>query len=718
MATDKSLPDADDDIIDLTDLVEDGPAGAKAAADDGPVDMSFEQELEDLFGDADPGLPKAAAKPDAAPASDEDDDVIDLTGLAFDEGEPAKPDAASAPGQDDALDLSGFGPGEVGAKPDAPAARDADEDALDLSGFGIDDEIEMIAATPAEDADADAFDLSGLGIDVEAPKPKGEVDEADDDLDFAGLGLDDAAAPAPAAAVAPDAADVAVDDLFAEADKPAPAAPGDEAMDLAAMDLDGLAKPADAAIGQDDAAMADLLGELPDAAGLDDIDVSELSNLSSPEAPAQAPAPAGEEAPEPSVAQAVAGAAALGAVAGAAMGAAAPARVGSIDLGALDNLIDAAKGPPPEPEPVAAPDSGRLDELAQRLDALETAADDLRDRLESVATTDNEALADALSLRLEEALAERLEAFAAGLPQPPDTAGLHAGIMAEMDTRAVKDRTKLLAELATTLDKRFDALVAGLPTPAEPADLSGPLEELGQSLQRLEAESREREASFKDFASAMETRLAELRRELPEPGEFATRTSVSEGLETLRESLARDIAGNLDERLAELRRELREALAGDIATGLDERLAALAGEARQAAREEAQKAAREEAQALGEVLSGRIEALETDRLDPDALAAKIRVALTADLPDAETMARLGAKPDRQDLDDALAALRRELTGEREEEAATLRGETERAQREAVDALRREMAEALEKGVPKAAAAVIREEIAALLKEFS
>ena len=54
MASDKPLPDADDDIIDLTDLVEEGGAG-NGAADDG-VDMSFEQELDDLFGDAEPLL--------------------------------------------------------------------------------------------------------------------------------------------------------------------------------------------------------------------------------------------------------------------------------------------------------------------------------------------------------------------------------------------------------------------------------------------------------------------------------------------------------------------------------------------------------------------------------------------------------------------------------------------------------------------------------------
>ncbi|WP_029460749.1 hypothetical protein [Solidesulfovibrio alcoholivorans] len=677
MATDKPLPDADDDIIDLTDLVEEGPGEGKAAADDGPVDMSFEQELEDLFGDADPGMPK-----DAAP-------------------KPAAAAAASAASTD---------------------AADADDGVIDLAGLGLDDEAPaQSAAASATSHDDDIMDLSGLGLDEDVPatpplKAKGEVDEADDDLDFAGLGFDEDTDKK----AAPLSEDAAMADLFADADKDiaTPEAepeaevalePGsatapesvlaEDAMDLGDMDLEALAPEPKEATEADDAAMADLLGELPDAALPEDIDVADLSSLSALEEPAPAPGPA---AAAPAAAAAV-GAATLGAVAVAATAAATPAaQAGVIDLGALDNLIDAAKGPAPEPEPGAPEDRERLEAQGKRLEAVETAIASLLDRIESLSATDGDALADALSARLEDALSERLEAVLAGLPQP-DTEGLHARIMAELDTRAVKDRTKMLADLASTLDQRFETLVAGLPKPEAPEDLSGALETLGQSLERLEAQAGERETAFKDFASSVETHLAELRRELPEPGEFVTQAGLHESLETLRETLARDIAGNLDERLGELRRELRESLAGDIAAGLDERLGAVRGELREALAEEiaaalderlggvaegAQKAAREEAQALGEVLSGRIEALETDRIDPDALTQKIRDALLADLPDAAAMERLAAKPDRKDLDDA------------------------------VEALRKELAASLEKSVPQVAATVIREEIAALLKDFS
>lgn len=667
MATDKPLPDADDDIIDLTDLVEEGPGEGKAAAEDGPVDMSFEQELDDLFGDTDPGLPKdAAPKPAAA---DADDDVIDLSGLGLDDETPAKPAAATAaPDADDVMDLSGLGLDDDADKP-ATALQGEDDDALDLTGLGLDDDVP--AAPPL--------------------KAKGEVDEANDDLDFAGLGFDEETDKKGA----PLSEDAAMADLFADAGKddatpeaapePEPKAKSapkpalaEDAMDLADMDLDALAPESTEATEADEAAMADLLGELPDAALPEDIDVADLSSLSALEEPAAAPE-AVAQAPAPAAATAV-GTATLGAVAVAATAVATPAaQAGAIDLGALDNLIDAAKGPAPEPEPATPEGQERLEALHKRLEAVETAIASLLDRIESLSATDGDALADALSARLEDALSERLEAVLAGLPQP-DTEGLHDRIMAELETRSVKDRTKMLADLASTLDQRFETLTAGLPKPDASEDLSGTLETLGQSLERLEAQAGERETAFKDFASSVETHLAELRRELPEPGEFATQAGLHEGLETLRETLARDIAGNLDERLGELRRELRESLAGDIAAGLDERLAGVA--------EEAQKVAREEAQALGEVLSGRIEALETDRIDPDAMAEKIRDALLTDLPDAAALARLAAKPDRKDLDDAVDALRKELTA------------------------------TVEKSVPKVAATVIREEIAALLKDFS
>ncbi|MEA4856374.1 hypothetical protein [Solidesulfovibrio sp.] len=621
MATDKTpLPDADDDIIDLTDLVEEGADHATSGAD-GPVDMSFEQELEDLFGDAEPSSPKAAAP---ATAAAEDEDLIDLSGLGLDDEAPAPPAG--------------------------PADAD-DDDIVDLAGLGFDEE-----STDKVEAEIDR-DLANLGLGDPAPEaPRAPAAPDEDFPDMAGGGLDEAPEPV-ARAAAPVSEDEALADLFAVAPEPAAAqagtaAPDDASMDLAAMDLGDLAPQADDAAAPP--AMADVLGQLPDEAP----DIGQLSGIDTLSPPA---------APLLDTAGAV-GAAALAAVAVAATAVSTspepPARVGAIDLGALDNLIDAAKGPPPEPEAEEPTAKARLDALASRLDTLETTTATLLDKLEAQTATDGDTLANALSARLEDALSERLEAVLSGLPAAPDLAGLRAEITAELDTRAVKDRTRLLADLAQTLDKRFEALAEDLAKGGQAAPAEG-LAELGQALSRLEARAAEGEAAFKDFAGTVETRLAELRRELPQPGEFATQAGLDEGLETLRETLARDIAGSLDERLGELRRELREALAGDIAASLDERLGELRRELRQAQAadlaaalderqaglaEAARAAAREEMQALGEVLSGRIEALEADRLDPDAL-------------------------------------REELTA------------------------------SLEKTVPRVAAAVIREEIAALAKEF-
>lgn len=650
MATDKKpLPETDDDIIDLTDLVEEGPADAKAAAEDGPVDMSFEKELDDLFGDAAPApaAPADTTAPPAAPAGD--DDLIDLTDLGLDEETPV--------------------PAKPAAQPDAEA-----EDVIDLAGLGLDDETPPPAApaptpAPAANPEDELIDLAGLGLDDEAALPTAAPEQppAEADLDLSSLGLDETPPETPAAAPAPDAsgpeavaavpqaepAPATPEEAPAAATSPELAAPPDEdATDLADLDLDALApSPETLPAADEGAAVADLLGDLPEAPEATQTNLSSLDALEATEPTAEPAATAASATAEPTV------------------------QVGAIDLGALDDLIDAAKGPKPVPEPEEPTAQNRLEALAGRLESLETTTAALLDKFEALSQTDGDALAEALSARLEDALSERVEAVLSGLPPAPDLDGFKTEIMAELDTRAVKDRTRLLADLAQTLDKRFDTLAEGLPK-AEAFASAAAVEELRQAVGRLEAQAGEREAAFKDFASGMETRLAELRRELPQPGEFATQTGLTDGLEALRETLARDIAGSLDERLSELRRELRETLAGDITASLDERLAGLT--------EDARKVAREEAQALGEVLSGRIEALETDRIDPEGLADKIRSALRADLPDAAAFEQLLAKPDRKDL----------------------------------DALREELVASVEKTVPRVAASVIREEIAALVKDFS
>ncbi|UJX41945.1 hypothetical protein K9F62_04455 [Desulfovibrio sp. JY] len=640
MPTDKPLPENDDDIIDLTDLVEEGSVGGDAD-NDAPVDMSFEQELEDLFGDADPTPTKPAAPAAetsmAADATTAADDAIDLSGLEVDEAPTAAPEKPAAPEEaDDAFDLAGLGLDE----PEEPAAAPAADDAMaDLFG---DDE-----------AKAEGDDLLAQ-FDAEQ-EPVAQVPKAS--------GTDEA-----------------------------PAAPeeADDALDLSDMSLSAFEPEAPQSQAADEGpgrepSMDDLLGDLPPApdeapATTGGPDLAELAAIEeTPEAPAAAPLAA--------------------------------ATAGAIDLAALDKLIDTAKGPAPEAANEEAADTGRMDALAARIDALETSTATLCDKIESLPTAgDGDALADALSVRLEDALSERLDAILAGQPQGPDHETLKAEILEAAEERAGAARDALLAEVR-------------------------------QSLARLESLTQDQQGQFTDFTATMETRLDAITRELPQPDAFATKDSLAASLETLGETLSRDIAGKLDERLTELRRELRETLSTELASTLDERLTE--------AMESAKQTARQEVEALGGVLTGRIETLESERQDSEKLVAAITDDVTSQVRDAlaPSLAALEAKPDRADIDAALAPALEALATKVDKAdldaalerldakpdradldaavdaaiAPALEGLAAKLDRTeldtAINALREELADEIKKLVPKAAADVIREEITALAKEL-
>ncbi|MFU2210965.1 hypothetical protein [Solidesulfovibrio sp. C21] len=567
MPTDKPLPESDDDIIDLTDLVEEGSVGDDAG-NDAPVDMSFEQELEDLFGDAEP------TPATSAPATD--DAMADLFG-----DDDAKAEGDDLLAQFDAAPKPAAHTPEASGTDEAPAAPEEADDALDLS------------------------DMSLSAFEPEAPQSQA-ADEG----------------------------------------------PGREP------------------------SMDDLLGDLPPApdeapATTGGPDLAELDAIE--ETPAVAPLAA--------------------------------ATAGAIDLAALDKLIDTAKGPAPESPDEEAAKTGRLDALGARIDALETSTATLCDKVEALPTAadgdaladalaaridaletstatlcdkvealptaaDGDALADALSARLEDSLSERLDAILAGQPQAPDHEKLKAEILEAADEKGGAARDALLAEVR-------------------------------QSLARLETLTQDQQGQFTDFTATMETRLAEITRELPQPDAFATKDSLAASLETLGETLSRDIAGKLDERLTELRRELRETLSTELASTLDERLAE--------AMESAKQTARQEVEALGGVLTGRIETLESERQDSEKLVAAITDDVTSQVRDAlaPSLAALEAKPDRADIDAALAPA-----------LEALATKVDKAELEAaINALREELADEIKKLVPKAAADVIREEITALAKEL-
>lgn len=215
----------DDDIIELTDIVEKGdPDAAGGGASEGPGDddigdISFEKELEDLFSDdeeegsggdgdsddlgglgdlgdlgsdlddalggADAGgddegemdfdaalsdaLGDGAGGSDSGEDGDSDDDFPDL-GDDFgdeDEGDEAQPDIPETP-----ADPGGF----------ADAA--SDDGGLDLSDLGLDDEDDE--APPSDD-----IDISDLGVGQEESEAAAEAGQGDDDLDLSDISLDD-----------------------------------------------------------------------------------------------------------------------------------------------------------------------------------------------------------------------------------------------------------------------------------------------------------------------------------------------------------------------------------------------------------------------------------------------------------------------------------------------------------------------------------------------
>lgn len=669
MASDKPLPD--DDIIDLTDLVEEGGAG-NGAADDG-VDMSFEQELDDLFGDAEP-LPAKAPPAAAAPAdADGEDDLFDLAGFEVDD-EP-KPAAAS---DDDAIDLSNFG---------------LDDDADDpLAGLGLDDDKPAPPAAP--DLAEVSFDL-GPGDAAKAP------DAADslDDIDFDGLD----AAPADAAASPDEPMDLA--DLDFETATPEAAATGEpEAVAAILADLDDDEAPKavsdadlDALLAEsgDDEPLPDLLGTLPDVpeadaalAAFDTAPDQPTPRDSLPEADDLtdfADLSDVDETPAEAIPLAAAAAVAVGAAAMPAMAARAQAgpSVGGIDLGALDNLIDSSKAPAVEAE-TPAPDKA----LAGRIAALEAAAAELAGRLDALPPPpDENALAVALAGRLESALTLRVESLLAKYEPAPDASSLKDDILAEVRASLEDHRVALLAELPP-------------PVAAPSGDLDAALERLRESLARLEALGQGRHTQFEDFARAMETSLAELRRDLPDPEDFVTGKRLAEALDNQGETLAASLDARF-EATAEVARQEVQTLAASV----EERLADVAETARQAAVAEIRNLdARFDA--LAQALEPRLENLEKERIDPDALAATLRETLLADVAPARALDNLAAAVDAaaKDARDALDGLGGRVTS----------GDLDAA----LKTLRASLLAELETAVPKAAAAVIREEIAVLLQEFA
>jgi len=582
MPSEKPLPD-NDDIIDLTDLVEEDASGSAPAGKENSADASFEQELDDLFGDVAPEAPPAGAPETDGP----DEDIIDLQGLELAEPEAEGPTAAVEP---------------------APAA----------------------AAAPAP-AD-DLMDLAGLGLD-EPETPPAEPVPASPPPAFA-----DAAVAAP---------EMDITDFDTPDEQTA------EPEDVAAMPKAQPAPPVKAPASDEDA-----------------MDISDLSGLS----PLAEPTPTPTPAPAPAASAPTT----------------APAASETIDLDALDQLILTARGPVPEVE--EAPSEDALAAWNARLDALEAATTALTSQIQDMPQIPD---SEAMTARLEAVLTARFDALRAELPsEPPPPVGPDLEALRAELTAAIEagrpDRESLIADLRAALAPDFDALRQSLPdtenfiTPTSLKEaLTGLREGLAVDLAAvLETAKKAAHDEVQKMGDALAERLAVLEAARGDPDVLAERLTALEADRIDPAALAEQVRQSLLPAIPDVNAAVtgvREGLAVDLAAVL----------------QTAKQAARDEAQAMADALADRIATLETDRIDPEAVAERVKEALLPAAKDREAALHTAQQ--------ALAGLDARVTTADFQAALTT--------------LRTEIDEDISRRIPQAAAAILRREIAALIKEF-
>ena len=419
----------------------------------------------------------------------------------------------------------------------------------------------------------------------------------------------------------------------------------DGSLDVSGMDLDGLldddeaqASPPLPAVDED-AITDDLLDTLPEAPPVPK--------------PASAPADAGLSEAAAAAGIAAAGVAVAGVAAMAAKGEpSAPAKSDEINLAALDELIDTAKSGHPEAGADSPGTLAAIAALSDRLTALETAAAALAEKFDALPPpADEEFLASTLALRLEDALAARFEPLLAGAKAAPDLDGLKAG---------------LIGELRQELPPAGDLV--------HKADMAEAMDSLRAAIARLEALSQARQTQFADFAASLETRVAEMRRELPVAEDLVSPQIFSSALDGLRKSLAADFAEVLEARLAGVVEAARQAAREEVAA-LGETLGARI-DALEAGSGDAQKVA------------ARLETLESRQLDPEALTERVRDSLAPDFAEkaaldevaraaanaekiaGDALAGLETRPGAEELDAAMGTLRGEMASVSEAAAHT------------------------------------------------
>lgn len=680
-----------DEIIELTDIIKKGSLADQGGDSDEDVDLSFEQELEGLFsedsGDSGGQSPERQSAADDSSFEDDLDALLSDGESGGDESEPA-PSGPQAPKAQEPTDDSSF------------------EDELDALLAGDDEQEQQPAAQapeppakPApramaeepEDLDAELAEELDLAMSTASDKDiedaAGPAEEAGDDFEAeldALLGDDEPKEDKPAPAEDDDLDLSELDSLAEELGEDRPAAKTQEDDDLDLTALDGVAEELDQ---KEPEAKSDGPADAPDKddvdlSGLDDI-LNELGADDAEETKAEKPEPAAE------------------------------------DL--LDEILDPVKGLEPE------------EDVDEALEEFEAAEEDAFEAALAAAETSEEPEA-------EEPAAEEEPAEAPAAEEDAFEAAMAAAEVAESPAAEEPETAEEIQEPGE--EDAFDAAMAemeGLKDLEDVAEEDGeePAEDLEDALEAAMEEE--------DGEESLEAEEPEAVDEIQEPGaEDAFEAAMDEALEPVTDE-AEEVAETEEEPVS-----AEEAANGILAQA-------------ETAASEIEDFEEEDQPSLAEVIQAADLEMpdepELDHVDAHHGAGEFDLEVPPDLPPdtdlglnaapatpaapaqpgtemGAVMQRLEAMERRFHKELSRVQYRLDKAGapelgeddlqdleglpDLEERLATLEGKV--LAREDLEALRAtidyEIMHRVEKVVPAAAAKVIREELAALIKDIS
>lgn len=268
-----------DEIIELTDIIKKGDLAESGGSDD-DVDMSFEQELEDLFADESdeprdetPGKEPSAETPEEDSSQREETSLEDDLDALLTEGETgeAEPEAA-----------------EETPEPAAAMGESAEE-------ADFEDELDALLAEEEQEP------VPASAAPEEPEEPEEDDLEAELDQAMGGAATDEDIAREAGAGEETDDFEDELDALLSEDEPEEPAAPKAESEDEDDIDLSGLDDLA-AELGEDEEAVPTAASEEDEDE--DDIDLSGLDDLldeldAEEKKGAKSPPPDMQEEPEP-----------------------------------------------------------------------------------------------------------------------------------------------------------------------------------------------------------------------------------------------------------------------------------------------------------------------------------------------------------------------------------------------------------------------------------